>query len=826
MNTIFRGLRRHIHFFVIVPILIIAMTWPAFVYVFETETFWLAGQDNDAYMLFWDAWYAKFLATGHANYFYTEFLFHPHGGSLAFHNFSLPHMALFAGLQLYIPAPNAYNLTYLVLVSLTVFSSYIYLNYLFRDKWLAFFGATVFGTCALVLAAPSTPSVAFLATLPLSMYVIHRAVSEQYHPYFLLGGVLVGVTAFSGMYPLVCLLITLLFYVPYLAFSKWKDVKFWTGIALTLSVAATLVSVRVYPMIADSEGLTDALSKSESREYGTELLGYFINYGHPITKPILESAFNASGEVNGEPKALYLGYVPLVLGALGVATYQRRGTILLWMILFCLFAVLRLGSSLTIDGLRYEHIVLPKHFLTELLPYVFKPFWNAGFFQIGIVLPLAVLACYGMMRCLRWIPRKHHRSFVLILAGVVAFEHYREPTPIILPDERFDFIRWLRLEPEQETIHLINLPMGGQQSKVYGLYQTLSGYPHVEGRPTRTPSAAFRYIDSNFLLSTWRRGESVQCFPGLRDEYLSDLNRLVNDGFTHVLVHHQLAKNSATIYSFLNVPTAYEDKHLTIYRLEDLRKNCEGSLLLLPETARQLNNALRASAIIPEKGLSILWVHPPLSDSGTVEFEFTATLYSLEHTFRLAKRDSGGFRAHESDGPLSDVDGLLNWRSMILLSYDPSLTDRALLDSYEAWVEGNFKTCGRIQESEHSVIEYFVKPIFPCSLVIRGDAAPIEYDNGMKLGHLVHEFVDEKLDTYMLWSRLLFERHSVSIQIFDKDNVKVLGDDFVISHAPLAYHRIDLSSLLSRRVRREDDSVQLRNPCQRAGYRDQQRHAI
>ena len=65
----------------------------------------------------------------------------------------------------------------------------------------------------------------------------------------------------------------------------------------------------------------------------------------------------------------------------------------------------------------------------------------------------------------------------------------------------------------------------------------------------------------------------------------------------------------------------------------------------------------------------------------------------------------------------------------------------------------------------------------------------------MKLGHLVHEFVDEKLDTFMVWSRLPSDRHGASIQVFDEDNFKVLGDDFVISHAPLAYHRIDLSAV-------------------------------
>ena len=795
MNTIFRGLRRHIHFFVIVPILIIVMTWPtiAHVHVVDPNVFWLPSKDIDANMLFWDAWYFKLLIAGQADYYFTELLFHPQGVSLAFHNFSLPHMILFAGLQTFRPDENAFNLTFLVLVYLNALSGYIFLFHVFRDKWISLFGAVVFGMSGFILARPAHPNIWFVATLPLSLYFFHRGILERRWSFMFVAGTFVGVTAFIGMYMLVCLLLMLMLLIVFFALSRWRDASYWLGLLAMFLVAAPFLVLRFTPMIVDSDGLSSALSKREDSEENNDLLAYFVNFDNPVTGRVFESIFGPDPRI----APVYLGYIPILLVIFSMAGRKHRSDVWLWLLLLVPFLILRLGSTLTINDIQYENIVLPKYLLTELFPHIFKPFWSTDNFQAGVLLPFAVLTCFGLTRVVQSIPTRYRSLCVLAFVAVVAFEYYQEPNPKVIPRSQLDFIDWLQSEPEQETIHLINLPMGGQQSKVYGFYQTLSGYRHVEGRPTRTPSAAFRFIDSSFLLSAWRQGESVQCFPGLRSAYLSDLNRLVNDGFTHVIVHHQFPKISPTSNSFLNVPTAYEDKHVTIYRLEDLSKNCEGSLLLLPETARQLSSALRPSAIIPERGLSILWVHPPLSVPYTGGHEFTATLYSLEHTIRFAKRDGGGFRAQGSGGPLNDADGLLNWRSMILLSYDPSLTDRALLDSYEAWVEGNFKTCGRIQESEHSVVEYFVKPIFPCSLVIRGDAAPIEYDNGMELGHLVHEFVDEKLDTFMVWSRLPSDNHGASIQIFDKDNVKVLGDDFVISHAPLAYHRIDLSSLPS-----------------------------
>ncbi len=795
MNSIIRCLRRHIHFFVIVPILIIVMTWPAFVYVFETDTFWLPDRNFDAFMKLWDVWYGGLILDGRAEFFYTDLLFYPEGLSLASHNFSLPQMLIQWVLQAILPTSSAFNLTHLLLVLITTASAYLYLNYLFRDKWISLFGSIVFGTSGFVVARAINPEICTLAPLVLTLYFLHRSIVERRRDFMIVAGLLLGVTSFVGLYVLVCLCITVALYFMNFAVGRWRQSSFWLGVCLVFLVSAPFLCLRLYPLLVEPTVLDDALSKSLGKEVGFDIAANFVNVRHPLTQLIFDKL--RSPQVYQFGSWVYLGYLPLFLVLAALFRVANRRILVPWLVLALCFFVLRLGSSLSIGGLRFDDFMLPKFYLEQLMPQIFKPFYRTSDFHAGLLFPFSVLCCFGLQTLLKSVPASRRSRIVLICIGLVAFEYYQLPNPRIVSAEQFQFIDWMSGEHNEDPKRLINLPMGRQPSKYYGLYQTLTGYPHAEGLAARTPNIAYSTINRNSILSHWRRGKSVQCFPGLRDEYLSDLNRLVNNGFTHVIVHRQFPKVSPTSNSFLNVPTAYEDKHVTIYRLEDLRKNCEGTLLLLPETARQLINALWTSAIIPEKGLSILQVHPPLSVSGKVEFEFTATLYSLKHTIRFANRDGGGFRAQGSGGPLNDADGLLNWRSMILLSYDPSLTDRALLYSYEAWVEGNFKTCGRIQESEHSVVEYFVKPIFPCSLVIRGDAAPIEYDNGMELGHLVHEFVDEKLDTYMLWSRRLFDKHSVSIQIFDKDNVKVLGDDFVISHAPLAYHRIDLSSLPS-----------------------------
>ena len=179
MTKLFSTLRKHLHFIIIVPLIIIVLTWPTFLHVFETETFWLPTGRNDIFNLFWDAWYAKLVAFEDADFFYTDRLFYPNGVSLAYHNFSLPHMIVFGGLRIVMPAANAFNLTYLLLVFATVSSAYVYLRYLFRDKWISVFGAIVFGTSSFVLSRPATPHISFIAAIPLSLYFFHRAILER-----------------------------------------------------------------------------------------------------------------------------------------------------------------------------------------------------------------------------------------------------------------------------------------------------------------------------------------------------------------------------------------------------------------------------------------------------------------------------------------------------------------------------------------------------------------------------------------------------------------------------------------------------------------------
>ena len=553
------------------------MTFPTIVYVFNTDVFWLPTGRGDLFMKFLDVWYGKSIISGAADFYRTDLLFYPEGASLVYHNFSIPHMLAFGLLQSIMPAANAYNLCYLLIIFATALSAYIYLLYLFQDKWISLFGAVVFGCSGYVVGRTSQPDVAFIATLPLSLYFFHRAVLENRARFIVISGALTGVTAFIGMYTFVCILLSLGLYTLYFAHARWRNPGYWLRIVLLLAVAGSISILRIGPMIKDADALDSALNKTGQNEQDNDLLQYFINYENPLMMRLFTNRVAQRFIELRNPRlwwnTSYLGYIPLVLIGLGIFKPSYRRKMLSWLMLMLPFLILRLGSVLTINNTQIGSVFLPKHYLDEMFPAVFEAFHATDHFQTGVLLPLAILSCYGLLTLIKSMSARRQILVILVLIGLLAFEYYRELEPEIVSEEEIAFLQWLD-EENIDGIRLINLPMNRGNSKFYGFYQTLSGYPHVEGLASRTPPDAYGYIDANYLLSAWRGNTSVACTAENRDAYLSALDKLLSDGFTHVVLHRLRLKQGTVEVSFGGIEPAYEDKYVTIFHLEGLQTSC------------------------------------------------------------------------------------------------------------------------------------------------------------------------------------------------------------------------------------------------------------
>ena len=268
--------------------------------------------------------------------------------------------------------------------------------------------------------------------------------------------------------------------------------------------------------------------------------------------------------------------MPLALILIGLLHKTTRRSMLPWLAICGLFLILCLGSFLQVAGTEYPHVRLPKHYLNEIAPAVFRSFVETDIFMMGGLLPLAISACFGIVGLQHARPFARRPWFILLLIALVAFEYHIPVQENLIAREQFNFLEWLASEGEGDDIRLVNLPMGHKSSKRYNLYQALSGFPHAEGAISRTPDSAFEYIRANPLLDTWHRNRPMACSVETRATYLPALDQLEADGFSHVVFHQNVGNPLTVVDSFRDAQPSYRDEYVWIYRLNDLRESCQG----------------------------------------------------------------------------------------------------------------------------------------------------------------------------------------------------------------------------------------------------------
>ena len=418
-----RWLSENRHVVVTVALLTLVMTFPTIVFVFRTDVFWLpAGGDGDALTEIWDTWYGKRFLGGQADRFHTDRIFYPTGVSLVYHPLNLPYIVVVNALQTIMPVFNAFSLAYMLIIFVSAFSAYVYLRWLINDKWIALFGAIVFGFSPHVIGHPNHPNNALIATVPLLVYAFHRGIREDRATLVIAAGLLTGATSVINIYAYVCAVFSLGFMVCAFAISRWR------GLAL---LAAHRVSGagdrpgslwRIYPMMANSQSLDAALGWRGVGDIRTDLVSAFVNHRNPFVGSVASDLLKPTGYWLSDTS--YLGYIPLLLIGVGLLHRKTRPKMWLWLALCAVFLILRLGMAPRINGVLYADIKLPKHYLVEMLPSVFRSFYEADNFQIGALLPLAVLACYGLLALKDWRPLFGRAGFILLLVGLVAAEYY------------------------------------------------------------------------------------------------------------------------------------------------------------------------------------------------------------------------------------------------------------------------------------------------------------------------------------------------------------------------------------------------------------------
>ena len=785
-------LRGHFHVLLIVPLVIILMTWPTFARIFETNEFWLhTTHTYDAGQKLWDAWHLERVLTGKSDYFYTDAMFNPRGVSLAFHAASAPHALMLLALQQVISTDDAYNLLYLLMLCFNAFCAYLLIHQLLKDRWIALFGAVVVGVNVWFTDYVTSPDLLLIGTLPLTLYCLHRSVMESRWRFAALAGICGGFTAFIGVYTFVFVLMTVGIYAIFLSVSHWRQSAFWLRLTLFAGVCASISIFRVYPMLADAAVLNEGVAYHLVKEESTDVLNFLILSRNPITGDFLHSVFNAAPDTSYS--TAYLGYINLVFLACAVFHAPLRRRLAPWLVALVFFAVLRLGHYLTFNGLAHTSTVLPESVLSNLFPTIIGSIGKTRYFQIGVIIPLAVLSCYGLSVLLKSKRAEKRVALVLLSMLVVAVEYYFPREGTVLERERTLYIDWLQSEDET-PIKLINLPQSRLYSTFYLYFQSLSDYPTAFGYANRNPHNVQAYINRNLLLRSWGNYHPVACLPSNKTQsFTAALDELLQTGFTHIVLHHWLHDEQHLVRSFFNVPAAYDDGNVSVYRLADMRLNCEPPLIL-PPINRFVQSFVESWWDLPEEGLSVVSYHPSESidqDSLAYLGWLLSDWDSVLHLYM----DNDEWMMQSAGQPFADVDESVQDSLLVYLLYDASHGAPRLPNGVE--FRDGFNLCQRETHSDNAVIELYLSQRFSCTLIASSSPLRVEYDNGAVLENLLYEFDQDYVDLQFMWRNLPSEAHSISVQFFDAAGNKLGGQDYVVGHAPVARHLIEASSLPS-----------------------------
>lgn len=769
-------LRPHWLFLIVAPIALVAMTTPTLHLALDTGAYRLHTGPTDIFMKYWDAWYGEEMLAGRADFYHTDLLFFPNELSLAFHNFSLPHMLVFGSLQRVMPAFNAYLLSYLLIIAANLAASYLFLLRLVSRPAIACAGAFVVGFSTFVMKHQEHPDMALMATIPLALFCLHRAVHEGQWRWCIFAGLVAGVTAFIGMYVFVCLMMTLGIYALFLARTRWRDARFWQFVVALLLVAGAISMLRLYPMIADRALLSEVLDKKSGSERHNDLLMLFVNTDHPLMEGFKAQLF-AGGRLWAYADG-YLGYLPLAVVGLCLLRGggRRRRQVLPWLVLASLFMFLRLGSVLTIGGEFIGGIPMPKLVLDRLLPWVFEAFWNISNFQIGLLLPWAALFALSLDWLLGSLSVRKRLAAVAAVLLVICAENYSETSWMISRDpQRLDWIDWLEGEGSADDLRLIHLPMGRNRSKQYGYFQTFNRIPHVEGLASRTPSQAYATINSNLLLRAWQADASLQCRPENQAAYLRAVDDLRALGFTHIVHHRQQLDALQVFASFVQVPSAFDDRFVTIFLVDDLPYACNWPESLAAASQAQKRLLADYPALRSAHGITTITIHR----------ESLVTMTALHSQMRI-DWEGAARRAHARK-LLADQVAVLLWSS--------DRTSDDLPQPHRDWLMDDFRLCDTLGDSGELRLEVLLRRGVPCALVMDETPQAIDYENGLRLSNLALAVHGDALDLHFLWHSFPEELHSFSLQLLDAAGERMLGHDRIIRDDTLAHHRIDASSL-------------------------------
>lgn len=565
-----KWMRRHWKDLVVVGAyvtLTVVMTWPL---AAQLKTH-LPGRGDDLLVHYWNGWRTKRVLTQGGDPYYTDLIFHPRGVSLLYHNISWANIALWLPLEPLVGGVAAFNLVYMLNLTLCGLGMYMLVCYVTRSTGAAFVAGLVHAFWPYRLFEIDHPNLITTQWLPLFLLCLMRIVRENRKTrHALLAALFLALTGYARWQLLIFAAIVAGLYVLH---SLWFERDRWDSrvvlaLAAVVTISTALMAPSLYPIVRGqlTRDYPEDLFVPSLLAKQTDLLAYVVPPHNHLLEDLFKGLLYADSWDRAWYSNAYLGYVVMLLAVAGVR--RSRQMAWFWAGLAVISWLLALGPALRFNKHIYSNIVLPQALAKDLLPI--RIMREERRFNMLLALPVAAMVGYGVLSLQHCVSRLVRGRLVdvlfVVLALLVCLDYLQTPVRAF-DTEISPFYQDLAADPDRFA--LLNLPTGRDRSPFYQFCQTIHGKPIVEGSVARPPREAREFVESNPFLVYLRDNRMVN--PELPD-VSRQMAVLAEADVRYIVMNRQYAfpweKDDWRAY-FAYRPF-YEDQFISVYRTDPL----------------------------------------------------------------------------------------------------------------------------------------------------------------------------------------------------------------------------------------------------------------
>jgi hypothetical protein len=431
---------------------------------------------NDYFQGLWNFWWFKeSLFELARNPYFSDYLFHPTGVSLAFHTLSITNAVLALPFIFLLDVVSAFNFVYLITFLLAGMGSYLLVHDLTGNRQAAFLSGLVLAFCPYHFAKSYQIWAASIAWMPLFAFFFLRLLRRGGLREALLSGLMLFLASLSSWYFMVFIFLFIAFTLVYFLIvhpDRILSADFARGFSIMTGFFGLLILPFAYPMIRE-------VIVGESHMY-TSLYAQFVRGGQDLADGRTGSTFQVGMTqlfgFRGASPVFWpgiIGYLTLFLAVYGAlkGELKEKG---LWVGSAVLFFIFLLGPYLTVFDRIYENIPLPWMILDKLP--VFKAIRYPHRFMAPLMMCLAVLAGSGAVAITGSIGRGKRTGgnrlqsvLISILSVFILVEYF------VAPIESFS----LRMSPFYNTLvgdnhdeyAILEVPVMGPFTTTYMYFQ-------------------------------------------------------------------------------------------------------------------------------------------------------------------------------------------------------------------------------------------------------------------------------------------------------------------------------------------------------------------